>query len=61
MVKMLLVLVRTISNSQVFFLKKCEQLLHFFSVKVLAYFAYLMIKILMILYLTTLLILNNWA
>ena len=47
---MLTVLVGTISNSQVYLLKKCEmqKLLTFFSVKVLAYMLYLMIKILTI-------------
>ena len=54
-VKMLTVLVSTISNSQVFLLKKCERLLQmqklltfFFSAKILACMPYLMIKVLMI-------------
>ena len=57
---MLSVLVSTISNSQVFLLKKCEQLLQmqklltfFFSAKILAYKPYLKIKILTIRLLTT--------
>ena len=35
MVKMLTVLVNTISNSQAFLLKKCEKLTHIFSAKIL--------------------------
>ena len=51
MVKMLNVLVSTISNSQVFLLKKNVSLLkntHIFSAKILAYMPYLMIKVLKI-------------
>ena len=50
MVKMLTVLVSTISNSQVFWLKKCEWLLqmqkatHICFAKILAHMPYLMIK-----------------
>ena len=61
-VEILTVLEGTIFNSQVIFLKKCEQLLQmqklliFFSAKILAYMPYLMIKVL-----TTSLVLNNWA
>ena len=55
-VKMLTVVESTISNSQIFLLKKCEKLLTFFSAKILAYMPYLMIKILTICYLTTLLV-----
>ena len=53
-VKMLTVLVSTISNLQVFLLKKCEwllqmqKLLTFFSAKILAYMPYLTIKVLTI-------------
>ena len=47
-VKMLTVLVSTISNSHVFLLEKCEKLLTFFSAKILAYVPYLMIKFLTI-------------
>ena len=50
MVKMLTVLVSTISNLQVFLLKKCEKLLQmlltFFSANILAYMPYLMTKVL---------------
>ena len=66
-VKMLTVLVSTISISQAFLLNKCEYLLHlqklltFFSAKILAYMPYLMIKVLTIRQLTTSLVLNNWA
>ena len=42
-VKMLTVLVSTISNSQVFLLKKCDS---HFSAKILAFMPYLMIKVL---------------
>ena len=51
LVKMLTVLVSTISNSKVFLVKKCElllqmqKLLTFFSAKILAYMPYLMIKV----------------
>ena len=56
MVKILTVLVSTISNSQVFFFfqKKCEQLLQmhklftFFSAEILAFMPYLIIKVLAI-------------
>ena len=54
MVKMLTVLMSTISNSQVFLVKQCEYLLQmqklltFFSAKTLAYMPYLMIKVLTI-------------
>ena len=54
MVKILTVLVSTISNSQVFLMKKCEQLLQMkklltlFSATILAYMPYLMIKVLTI-------------
>ena len=51
----------TMSNSQVFLLKKCEKLLTFFSAKILAYMPYLMIKVLTICKLTTSLVLNNLA
>ena len=50
-IKMLTVLVRAISNSQVFLLKKCKKLLQmqklltFFSAKILAYMPYLMRKV----------------
>ena len=47
-VKMLTVLVSKISNSQVFLLKKCQQmqkLLTFFSAKISTYMPYLMIKV----------------
>ena len=44
-IKMLIALVSTISNSQLFLLKK---MCHFFSAKILAYMPYLMIKILTI-------------
>ena len=53
-VKMLSVLVSTISNSQEFLLKKCEPLLQmqklltFFFSKILSYMPYLMIKVLTI-------------
>ena len=60
-VKMLTVLVSTISNSQVFLQKKISvafanaKATHiFFSAKILAYMPYLMIKVLT-------LVLNNWA
>ena len=46
-VEMLTVLVSTISNSQVFLLKKCEAT-HIFSAKILVYMLYLMIKVLTI-------------
>ena len=45
MVKLLSVLVSTISNSQVFLLKKCDT---FFSAKIFAYVPNLMIKVLTI-------------
>ena len=45
MVKMLTVLVSTISNSLAFLLKNAT---HIFSAKILAYMPYLIIKILMI-------------
>ena len=49
MVKMLTVLVSTISNSHVFLLKNVSSfLLTFFSAKILAYMPYLMIKVLTI-------------
>ena len=53
MVKMLTVLVGTISNSQVFLLKKCvafanAKATHIFSAKILAYMPYLMIEVLTI-------------
>ena len=62
-VKMLTVLLSTISNSQVILLKKnvssfCKS--HFFS-KILAYMPQLMIKVLMVCLLKTLLVLNNWV
>ena len=63
---MLTVLVRTISNSQVFLLKnvssfcKCKSYSHF-SAKMLAYMPYLMIKVLTIRYPTTSLVLNKWV
>ena len=66
-VKMLTVLVSTISNSQVFLLKKIRvafanaKATHIFSAKILAYMPYLMIKVLMICYLMPSLVLNNWA
>ena len=48
-VKMLNVLISTISNSQVFLLKKIElQTTHIFSAKIFVYMPYLMIKVLMI-------------
>ena len=53
-VKMLTVLVSIISNSQVFLLKKMlvafanAKATHIFSAKILAYMAYLMVKVLMI-------------
>ena len=53
-VKMLTVLVSTISNSQVFLLEKCEYLLqhakatHIFSAKIFVYMPYLMMKVLTI-------------
>ena len=54
-VKILTVLVKTISNLREFLLKKCEKLLQmlklltfFFSAKILAYMPYLMIKVLTI-------------
>ena len=46
MVKMLTVLVSTISNSQVFFAN--TKATHIFSAKILAYNPYLMTKVLMI-------------
>ena len=46
-VKMLTVLINTISNLQVFLLKKAKAT-HIFSAKILAYMPYLMIKNLMI-------------
>ena len=52
MVKMLAVLVSTLSNSQLFLLKNvsrfCKTTRIFFSAKILAYTPYLMIKVLMI-------------
>ena len=52
MVKMLTVLVSTISDSQVFLLKKMwvanAKATHIFSAKILAYVPYLMIKVLTI-------------
>ena len=51
MVKMLTVLVSTISNSQVFLLKKCEKLVafvHIFSAKIFVYILCLMTKVLTI-------------
>ena len=47
---MLTVLVSTISNSQAFLLKKMRVVFanHIFSTKILAYMAYLVIKVLMI-------------
>ena len=69
--KMLIVLVRTISDSQVFLLKKCEwllqmqKLLTFFQQKKkkkkIAYMPYWMIKVLTICKVTTSLVLNNWT
>ena len=51
-VKILTVLVCTISNSPVFLLKKnvcsCKRYSHFFSAKILWYMPYLMIKVLTI-------------
>ena len=53
-VKMLTVLVSTVSNSHVFLLKKCvakfanAKATHIFSAKILAHVPYLMIKVLMI-------------
>ena len=47
MVKMLIVLVSTISSSQTFLLKKkmfVAKATHIYSAKILAYFVYLMIK-----------------
>ena len=66
-VKMLTVLLSTISNSQVFFWKKMwvasafAKATHIFSTKILAYMPYLMIKDLTIRWLMTSLALNNWA
>ena len=54
MVKRFTVLVSTISNSQIFLLKKMRvafanaKATHIFSAKILAYMPYLMIKVLMI-------------
>ena len=62
---MFTVLVSTISNSQVFFAEKVwvafanVKATHLFSVKILPYMPYLMIKVLTIRYLTTSLVLNN--
>ena len=60
-IKMLTVLVSTISNLQVFLLKKCEyaKVTHIFSAKILEDMPYLMIKVLTIRYLMTSLVLNN--
>ena len=64
-VKMLTVLVSTIFNSQIFLLKKMRvafaKATHIFSAKILAYFPYLMIKVLTIHKLMAYLVLNNWA
>ena len=63
MVKMLTVVVSTISNSHLFLLKKCDlqKLIIFFSAKISVYMPYLMIKVLTIRSLTTSLVLNSWA
>ena len=53
-VKMLTVLVSTISNLQS--ICKCKSYSHFFSKNISIYIPYLMIKVL-----TTSLVLNNWA
>ena len=60
MVKMLTVLVSTISVSQVFCWKNVTAT-HICSAKILTYMPYLMIKVLTIRYLTTSLVLNNWS
>ena len=67
-VKMLTVLVSTISNSQVILLKKnvssfanAKATHIFFSAKILAYVPYLIIKVLTIRLVTASLVLNNWT
>ena len=65
--KLLTVLGSTVSSLQVFLLKKMwaafanAKATHIFSANILAYMPYLMIKVLTIHYLTTSLVLNNWA